>query len=129
MSWPRVRALPVRLAFTGGPSLISAILRRMPSLAGAPVQIELAHLADPAIGALLTGRGYRLTSFENVLGRALQGERERVTPPGIEVRPSGEEEFGELQAADRVPGSSTATSCPRSADRYSASIVACTVSA
>src|SRR6266545_5033052 len=60
---------------------------------GAPVQIELAHLADPAIGALLTERGYRLTSFENVLGLALQGERERVTPPGVEVRPSGEEEF------------------------------------
>jgi len=31
------------------------------------VQIELAHLADPAIGALLSGRGYRLVSFENVL--------------------------------------------------------------
>src|SRR5438045_4468123 len=36
---------------------------------GAPVQVELAQLADPAIGALLTGRGYRLESFENVLGR------------------------------------------------------------
>ena len=40
---------------------------------GAPVQVELAHLADPAIGAFLTGRGYRLVSFENVLGRALTG--------------------------------------------------------
>ena len=40
---------------------------------GSPVQIELAHLADPAIGALLAGRGYRLESFENVLGRALDG--------------------------------------------------------
>ena len=59
----------------------------------APVQIELAHLADPAIGALLTGRGYRLTSFENVLGLALAGAPERVTPPGVEVRPSGDEEF------------------------------------
>jgi len=59
----------------------------------APVQIELAHLADPAIGALLTGRGYRLTSFENVLGLALPGAAERITPPGIEVRPSGDEEF------------------------------------
>jgi GNAT superfamily N-acetyltransferase len=58
-----------------------------------PVQIELAHLADPAIGALLTGRGYRLESFENVLGRALTDEPERVVPPGVEVRPSGEEEF------------------------------------
>ena len=52
----------------------------------APVQIELAHLADPAILALLAGRGYRLASFENVLGHALM-------PPGIEVRPSGQEEF------------------------------------
>jgi ribosomal protein S18 acetylase RimI-like enzyme len=60
---------------------------------GAPVQIELAHLADPAIGALLTMRGYRLVSFENVLGLALGGEPRRVTPPGVEVRPSGEEEF------------------------------------
>jgi hypothetical protein len=49
---------------------------------GAPVQIELAHLADPAIGALLTGRGYRLISFENVLGHALKGQHDRVMPPG-----------------------------------------------
>jgi GNAT superfamily N-acetyltransferase len=60
---------------------------------GAPVQVELAHLADPAIGAELTDRGYRLTSFENVLGRALTGEPEPVTPPGVEVRPSGDDEF------------------------------------
>ena len=60
---------------------------------GAPVQIELAHLADPAIGALLTMRGYQLTSFENVLGRALDGRPAPVTPPGVEVRRSGDEEF------------------------------------
>jgi GNAT superfamily N-acetyltransferase len=60
---------------------------------GAPVQVELAHLADPAIGVLLTGRGYRLTSFENVLGRSLTGEPGRVTPPGVEVRQIGEDEF------------------------------------
>ena len=60
---------------------------------GAPVQVELAHLADPAIGALLTARGYRLILFDNVLGLVLLGEPERVTPPGVEVRPSGEEEF------------------------------------
>ena len=60
---------------------------------GSPVQIELAHLADPAIGAALAGRGYRLESFENVLGRALAGEPGRVMPPGVEVRPSGAEEF------------------------------------
>jgi GNAT superfamily N-acetyltransferase len=60
---------------------------------GSPVQIELAHLADPAIGVLLAGRGYRLESFENVLGRALAGEPGRMMPSGVEVRPSGEEEF------------------------------------
>jgi GNAT superfamily N-acetyltransferase len=61
---------------------------------GSPVQIELAHLADPAIGGLLTGRGYRLESFENVLGRALAGEPDRVMPPGVQVRTSDEEESG-----------------------------------
>jgi GNAT superfamily N-acetyltransferase len=60
---------------------------------GASVQIELAQLADPAIGALLTARGYRLVSFENVLGRRVAGGVEQVAPPGIEVRPSGDEEL------------------------------------
>jgi GNAT superfamily N-acetyltransferase len=32
-------------------------------------------------------------SFENVLGISLGAEAERVTAPGVEVRPSGEEEF------------------------------------
>ena len=59
---------------------------------GSPVQIELAHLADPAIGEVLTGRGYRLESFENVLGRALTGDLGRVLPPGVEVRRSSAEE-------------------------------------
>jgi GNAT superfamily N-acetyltransferase len=60
---------------------------------GAPVQVELAHLGDPAIGAALTERGYRLESFENVLGRALRDAPDRVAPPGIEIRRSGDDEF------------------------------------
>ena len=52
---------------------------------GSPVQVELAHLADPAIGALLTTRGYQLDAFENVLGRALAGGFQPVMPP--ELRP------------------------------------------
>jgi GNAT superfamily N-acetyltransferase len=60
---------------------------------GAAVQIELAHLADPAFAALLTGRGYRLTSFENVLGMALADAPRRVMPPRVEVRSSGDDEF------------------------------------
>lgn len=38
---------------------------------GAPVQVELSTLADPAIGAMLTAQGHRLVGVENVLGRAL----------------------------------------------------------
>src|SRR5919109_1395824 len=60
---------------------------------GAPVQVELAQLADPAIGTLLTERGYRLVSFENVLGLGLGGEPERLIPPGVGVRLSGDDEL------------------------------------
>ena len=58
-----------------------------------PVSVELSNLADPAIGALLTERGYRLVSYENVLGRAIEPDPPRATPPGVEIRPSGEDEF------------------------------------
>ena len=34
---------------------------------GSAAQVELSNLADPAIGAALTSRGYQLVSFENVL--------------------------------------------------------------
>ncbi|MEP6917341.1 MAG: GNAT family N-acetyltransferase [Acidobacteriota bacterium] len=39
-----------------------------------PVRVELASLGDPAIGSLLTRRGYALSGFENVLGMAVQEE-------------------------------------------------------
>src|SRR6266496_4563195 len=82
------------LGFGGVPGAAAlGEIERAFAACGAPVQVELAHLADPEIGALLTGRGYRLVSFENVLGLALTGEPERVTPPGVEVRPSGDDEF------------------------------------
>jgi GNAT superfamily N-acetyltransferase len=82
------------LGFGGVPSAAALDeIERAFAACGAPVQIELAHLADPAIGALLTERGYRLVSFENVLGLALESFRERVTPQGVEVRPSGDDEF------------------------------------
>ena len=38
---------------------------------GAAVQAEVASLADPSVSALLTGRGYVLRNFENVLGLRL----------------------------------------------------------
>ena len=82
------------LGFGGTPGAAALDeIERAFAACGAPVQVELAHLADPDIGAFLTGRGYRLVSFETVLGRALTAEPERVTPPGIEVRPSGDDEL------------------------------------
>ncbi|MFJ6386881.1 GNAT family N-acetyltransferase [Streptomyces sp. NPDC091972] len=60
---------------------------------GAPVQAEVSALADPAVGALLTARGYRLESFENVLGLALDTGYERASPPGVDVRVARDEEF------------------------------------
>jgi GNAT superfamily N-acetyltransferase len=56
---------------------------------GAPVQVELCHLADPAVGAFLTARGYRLESYENVLGRRLGGPVEEATGA---VRPCRDDE-------------------------------------
>src|SRR5512132_603916 len=82
------------LGFGGVPSAAALDeIERAFAACGAPVRVELAHLADPAIGALLTERGYRLVSFENVLGRALEGEPERLIPRGVEVRPSGDDEL------------------------------------
>jgi GNAT superfamily N-acetyltransferase len=82
------------LGFAGAPSASDLDeIEQAFAARGADVQVELSHLGDPRIGALLTARGYRLTSFENVLGRGLDGEIEPVTPPGVEVRRSGEDEF------------------------------------
>jgi GNAT superfamily N-acetyltransferase len=79
------------LGFGGvpGPGELEEIERAF-AACGAPVQVELAHLADPAIGALLTGRGYRLVSFENVLGLALADRPGRAIPAGVEVRRGGD---------------------------------------
>ncbi|HEY7487362.1 MAG TPA: GNAT family N-acetyltransferase [Streptosporangiaceae bacterium] len=60
---------------------------------GLPVQVELAHLVDPAVLAALIDRGYRLTSYENVSGRALPGRPWPPPPANIEVSVSGPEEF------------------------------------
>jgi GNAT superfamily N-acetyltransferase len=81
------------LGFAGVPAAAELDeLERAFVACGAPTQVELAHLADPEVGAALTGRGYRLVSFENVLGRALDGPPEPATP-GVEVRHSGDGEF------------------------------------
>ncbi len=59
----------------------------------AGVQVELAALADPEIGVLLTNRGYRLVGFENVLGRALGAGTTPTTAPTVEVRLGRDDEL------------------------------------
>ena len=82
------------LGFDGVPAAAALDgIERAFAACGAPVQIELAHLAEPAIGTVLTERGYQLISFENVLGLAIDGEPRRSTPSGVQVRPSSDDEF------------------------------------
>jgi GNAT superfamily N-acetyltransferase len=60
---------------------------------GTSTQVELTNLADPEIGAMLTGRGYRLVAFENVLGRSLNGSAQPPVFDAIDIRMSGEDEL------------------------------------
>nr|WP_245602095.1 GNAT family N-acetyltransferase [Hamadaea tsunoensis] len=60
----------VGLGFGGVPAedewaAVESVYREL----GAPVEVEFAHPGDPAVRDWLTGRGYRLTGFEDVLGR------------------------------------------------------------
>jgi ribosomal protein S18 acetylase RimI-like enzyme len=54
----------------------------------APVQFEVSSLGDPGLDVLLTTRGCRLVSFENVLGRPLDltVATSFSLPPGIRVK-------------------------------------------
>ena len=83
------------LGFSGVPSNAELNeIERAYRACGAPVQVELSNLAEPAVGATLTERGYRLASYENVLGLAITPDVEWAAPPGIDVRRSGDDEFG-----------------------------------
>ena len=85
----------VGLGFDGVPSAAELdVIEKAFADRGAPTQVELAHLAESGIGELLSDRGYRLESFENVLGLALDRHApEPITPPGIEVRRSTADEL------------------------------------
>ena len=77
------------LGFGGVPDATSLDeIERAFAVHGAPVQVELSQLADPAISAVLTARGYQLESFENVLGCALTDQPAPILPAGVVVRPS-----------------------------------------
>jgi ribosomal protein S18 acetylase RimI-like enzyme len=66
----------------------------------APLQVELSTLADSAVGAMLTRRGYVLLNFENVLGFSLDaGYLDEATRRQEEDRTSGIT-VARLQASD-----------------------------
>jgi ribosomal protein S18 acetylase RimI-like enzyme len=64
-----------------------------------PVQVELSCLADPAVGAMLTRRGYQLVNFENVLGCRLPTQTTTPRAPSqgdsITIAESGDEDLEE----------------------------------
>jgi hypothetical protein len=57
-----------------------------------PVRVELSILAHPAIGEVLTGRGYRLHRFDNVLGRSLKVLEPPKSSPELTVEVLQEED-------------------------------------
>ena len=76
--------------------------------------MELANLADPEIGAMLTNRGYRLVAFENVLGRSLDADQVPSDAAGVEVRLSAEDELDAwLEVVTRGSRTRTSRVCPR----------------
>jgi GNAT superfamily N-acetyltransferase len=82
----------IGLGFAGVPDLDAlAEIERVHRARGVRLQVELATLAAPAVGRLLTARGYRLEGFENVLARRLVDVTE-LTPGPVAVSEAGEEE-------------------------------------
>ncbi|AYF73446.1 GNAT family N-acetyltransferase [Nocardia yunnanensis] len=82
------------LGFAGVPEVAELEeIERLFAERNSPVQAEVSQLGDPGVGELLTGRGYRLVSFENVLGLELDGERAAVVAEGVDVQASGDDEF------------------------------------
>lgn len=76
----------VGLGFDGVPDeAVLGEIERALAGRGTATQVELSNLADPEVAGLLTGRGYRLVGFENVLGRPV-GAQGLPAPAGVDVR-------------------------------------------
>ena len=67
---PANKAIGVGFGATIDEAALDAIEREWRDR-GEPMRFELSTLADPSLAPLLTARGYRLTGFENVSGRAI----------------------------------------------------------
>jgi GNAT superfamily N-acetyltransferase len=62
----------IGVGFEGVPDTFTLeAIERAHAARQARLQLELSTLADPAVGRMLTGRGYRLVGFENILARRL----------------------------------------------------------
>lgn len=59
---------------------------------GAPVQVEIATHADPALTSLLARRGYRLTGYEDVHACELRSITRADLPADLTVRPARDDE-------------------------------------
>lgn len=68
----------------------------------APLQFEVATLADPAVARALTQRGYELVGFENVLALPLDRSTRFEPVTGVEVTRAGENESREWLEAVAV---------------------------
>jgi len=59
-----------------------------------PMRVELSTLDDGAAARLLTGRGYRLLGFENVLGRRIEAsDAADAGVAGAEIVTTGDEDL------------------------------------
>lgn len=75
----------VGLGFDGVPDeAVLGEIERAFAARGSDTRVELSNLADPEIIGLLSGRGYRLVEFENVLGRPIRDESRPETD--VQVR-------------------------------------------
>ena len=75
------------LGFDGGldPDRLAKV-ERLYAATGTPVRVELSSLAESGLTTLLTGRGYALAGFENVLARDLT---RNSAPPDFRAPPDG----------------------------------------
>jgi ribosomal protein S18 acetylase RimI-like enzyme len=91
------------LGFAGAPEAADlAAVESAFAQRGAPVRVEFATLGDPAVVERLTGRGYRLAGFENVLGLRVPAEAPARPAPGVEVTQCGPSDL--LDWMDAVAG-------------------------
>lgn len=81
---PANKAIGIGFGATIDEAALEAIERAWTERAEA-VRFELSTLADPSLAPTLSARGYRLTNFENVLGRPVTADDREPTPDGISI--------------------------------------------